>query len=89
MSSMRTTLTIDDDLVGLLRSKSRELDKPFKELVNNALRIGLCDVPTNTGQTVRTRPAALGLRPGLDSDRMNQLMDELEVDHYLKKESLR
>ncbi len=35
---MRTTLTIDDDLAGILQRKARELDKHFKELANAALR---------------------------------------------------
>jgi hypothetical protein len=28
---------------------------------------------------------AMGLRPGIDPDKMNQLLDELEVEEFLKK----
>ncbi len=83
---MRTTLTIDDDLAGLLRSRSRELGKPFKELVNQALRKGLADDKSHVARRVVTRPKALGLRPGIDPDRLNQFCDELEVEEYLRKE---
>jgi len=38
---MRTTLTIDDDLAALLRQRSRTEERPFKEVVNEALRAGL------------------------------------------------
>ncbi len=32
----------------------------------------------------RTRPRKLGLRPGFDAVRLNQLADELEVDERLE-----
>ena len=34
----------------------------------------------------RTRPSELGLRPGFDATRLNQLTDELEVDGRLEGE---
>ena len=37
---MRTTLTIDDDLAALLKQRARELDLPFKDVVNRMLRAG-------------------------------------------------
>jgi hypothetical protein len=84
---MRTTLTIDDDLAGILRRKSRELDKPFKELVNAALRKGLAENLEAKENTVVVRPHDFGVSPGLDLDRLNQLVDELEVEDHLKKAS--
>lgn len=86
MSFMRTTLTIDDDLFGILQRKSRERGESFKEIVNQTLRTGLNTAPTGQKSTVRTRPTALKLRPGLDPTRLNQLVDEMEVDHFLEKE---
>lgn len=82
---MRTTLTIDDDLAGILRRKARELDKPFKELVNMALRKGLTESVPQKNLSVVVRPHDFGLSPGIDMDRLNQLVDELEVEDYLKK----
>jgi hypothetical protein len=83
---MRTTLTIDDDLAGILRRKSRELEKPFKELVNTALRKGLAENLTEKKHAVVVRPHDFGSsRAGLDMDRLNQLVDELEVEDYLRK----
>ena len=35
----------------------------------------------------RTRPSKLGLRPGFDAVRLNQLADELEVDGRLESEA--
>ncbi|MCF7675493.1 MAG: hypothetical protein K9N23_10650 [Akkermansiaceae bacterium] len=83
---MRTTLTIDDDLAGILKRKARELDKPFKELVNTALRKGLAASLVDVPQCIAVRPHDFGnTRPGIASDGFNQLMDELEVEDYLRK----
>jgi hypothetical protein len=83
---MRTTLTIDDDLAGILQRKSRELDKPFKEIVNQALRKGLAENSTQKKHKIIVRPHDFGaMKAGLDMDRMNQLVDELEVEDYLRK----
>ncbi len=38
---MRTTLTLDDDLFALLKSRSQEERRPFKDVVNETLRAGL------------------------------------------------
>ena len=84
-AAVRTTLTIEDDLAGILRRKSRELDKPFKELVNIALRKGLADNLEAKKHTVVVRPHDFGASPGIDMDRLNQLVDELEVGDYLRK----
>lgn len=88
---MRTTLTIDDDLAGILKQRSRELGKPFKELVNAALRKGLAE---STGELppheIRVRPHDFGkTRAGIDLDRLNQLIDELEAERFLEEESAR
>ena len=40
---MRITITLDDDLAGLLKQRVRELGVHFKEAVNNAIRAGLGD----------------------------------------------
>ena len=82
---MRTTLTIDDDLAGILQRRSREMGKSFKELVNMALRKGLVEEAGTKQHKVVVRPHDFGRMPGVDLDRLNQLADELEVEEYLRK----
>lgn len=83
---MRTTLTIDDDLAGILKRKARELDKPFKELVNTALRRGLAANLAEVPQRIAVRPHDFGeTRPGIDSEGFNHLVDELALEDYLRK----
>ncbi len=88
---MRTTLTIDDDLAGILHKKANEEGRPFKAVVNSLLRAGLeaSEGPLPNRATVKVIGRPLGLRPGFDSDKLNQLADELEVEEFLKKASQR
>ena len=80
---MRTTLTIDDDLAGLLKQRARELGVPFKEIVNRAIRAGLGEaVVTRRGEAPKTSPHSFGFRPGIDLDKLGQLGDELEAEAF-------
>ena len=38
---MRTTLTLDDDLAMMLKQKAEETGRPFRDVVNDAIRRGL------------------------------------------------
>ena len=82
---MRTTLTLDDDLAGILQRRARELGKSFKEIVNTILRQGLTADLKSTNHTVVVRPHDFGASPGIDMDRLNQLADELETEEYVTK----
>ena len=44
MANMRTTLTIDDDLVRELCEKAHKTSSPFKKVVNKAIRAGLAHI---------------------------------------------
>jgi len=76
---MRTTLTLDDDLAGLLEARARELGISFKEMVNRAVRAGLGkEMERPRGEVPKTIPHSFGFKPGIDLDKLNQLADELE-----------
>lgn len=80
---MRTTLTIDDDLAGLLKRRARELGVPFKEVVNRTIRAGLGEeARPRASAAPKTIPHSFGFRPGVDLDKLNQLADELEAEAY-------
>lgn len=59
---MRTTLTIDDDVVALLLRLQKSEKKTFKQLVNDALRQGLKQMQSRTprGKRYHTDTADLG-----------------------------
>jgi len=80
---MRTTLTIDDDLAGLLERRARKLGLPFEEVVNRALRAGLGEeAKPRRHAAPKTIPHAFGFKPGIDLDKLNQLADELEAEAH-------
>jgi hypothetical protein len=84
---MRTTLTIDDDLAGLLKLRARETGVPFKDAVNRALRAGLAEdgVKTRRTATPKTIPHSFGFKAGVDLDKLGQLADELEAESFAAK----
>lgn len=82
---MRTTLTLEDDLASILKTRARQLGISFKEMVNRALRAGLGnEAKPYRGDVPKTIPHSFGFRPGIDLDKLNQLADELEVDEAAK-----
>lgn len=85
---MRTTLTIDDDLAGLLKRRSQELGMPFKDVVNRTLRAGLGEEAKQRQRPVpKVIPHAFGFRPDINLDKLNQLADELEDEAYASVQS--
>ncbi len=87
---MRTTLTIDDDLVRALREKAHRTGKPFKMVVNKAIRAGLeqMDKPRQI-KPYKCKAYSLGYPPGADLDRALNLADHLESEEIARKLSLR
>ncbi|MDE0390223.1 MAG: hypothetical protein OXI75_16110 [Rhodospirillales bacterium] len=83
---MRTTLTIDSDVERLLQREMRRSNRSMKAIVNDALRAGL----GTRGKPARMRrfkvePHAFGFKPGVDVDRLNQLVDEMEAEEIARK----
>jgi hypothetical protein len=78
---MRTTLTLDRDVAERIERERRRTGKSLKAAVNDALRLGLglAGKPPRVSR-FRVRPHAFGFKPGIDLDRLNQLVDELEVE---------
>lgn len=80
---MRTTLTIEDDVIfGIKQIQKSEPDKPFKVLVNEILRRGLQTAPEKKVKApfkVRSRP--LGLRKDLNFDNIEEVLDILDGVH--------
>lgn len=76
---MRTTLAIDDDVLDEARSLAERTKKPFRAIVNEALRQGLriLDEPALRKPYV-TQPRPLTLRPGIQIDNIQELLSLLD-----------
>jgi len=76
---MRTTLSIDDDVLERARAISAKLSRPFKTVVNEALRVGLEQVEKPAERRpYKTEPHAMGLRPGRNIDNIQELLAQIE-----------
>ncbi len=86
---MRTTLTLDDDVAGILHEKARLRGIPFRQVVNDLLRAGIAVDGAAPRRRKRLKVVGwpLGLRPGIDPTKLNQLVDELEVEEFLRKQA--
>ena len=84
MSDMRTTLTIDPDVAERLRREMRRTGGTMKAVVNDALRAGLGMRPPRAPRFT-VEPHDFGFRPGVDTDRLNRLVDETEAEEHAQK----
>lgn len=80
---MRTTLSIDDDVMERARKLAAKLGTPFKTIVNEALRAGLDRVERPAKQRgYKTESHAMGLRPGRNLDNIQELLAQVEGEDF-------
>jgi hypothetical protein len=75
---VRTTLTLDDDVATLLNKEARRTGAPFKQVVNQTLRLGLIAAKQPPRKPFVVTPINLGLPPDLSYDNVEELLDYLE-----------
>ena len=81
---MRTTVTLDPDVVQQLKSFARSRNISFKDALNSALRAGLAsDRGAPRPYMLPTHP--MGLRPGVDLTHALQLADAIEDEETIRK----
>jgi hypothetical protein len=80
---MRTTLTIEDDVLDRARAVAERLHSPFRRVVNEALRAGLKAVEEPTrARPYRTHPRKLGLKTGRSVDNIQELIAQVEGEDH-------
>ena len=80
---MRTTLTLEPDVAMRLEQEIRRTGLRMKEIVNQALRLGLDRAPSKRG--FRVEPHALDFKIEVSHDGMHRLLDELEVEETVAR----
>jgi hypothetical protein len=91
MSTMRTTLTIEDSIGRDLKRIAFETGRSFKQVVNDTLRRGLeARVSAPEPRRFRLKPVSLGgPRPGVNLEKALQLAEVLEDQEISRKLELR
>ena len=80
---MRTTITIDDDVLDRAKVLAGKLNAPFRQVVNEALRAGLSAVEEPARKRpYRTRPHELGLKNGRNLDNIHELIAQVEGESH-------
>jgi hypothetical protein len=80
---MRTTLTLEEDVAQSAKRAATESGKPFKQVINDALRLGLQQLHSpGRAKRYRTKPRKLGLKPGVNLDDIGALLAQAEGDDY-------
>ena len=82
---MRTTLTLDPDVAGLLEEEVHRQRKPFKQVVNDAIRRALSPGPAPATKPYRVKPVDARLAPGVDWLNLKQLANDLEDEAAIAK----
>jgi hypothetical protein len=80
---MRTTLTLDPDVAAKAKRGAAKLRKPFKQIINAALRVGLDEIlAPPRAKPYRTKPRPLGLRQGFSYDNISELLARAEGEDH-------
>ncbi len=81
---MRTTVTIDADVELLLKQAMRERDKPFKQVLNDAVRQGLRPPAMQPAAPFRQLTFSMG-KPLVDLTNATALAAELEDQELIAR----
>lgn len=79
---MRTTLTLDDDVAVKLKAAAK--DRPFRTVVNDALRAGLTALEKRVPPRKPYRTRGFNLGPSLvgSLDNVEEVLSRVEGDHH-------
>ncbi|MFN0299158.1 MAG: hypothetical protein ACKVQU_02265 [Burkholderiales bacterium] len=81
---MRTTVTIDPDVVALVRKAMRDRGEPFKQVLNAAIREGLASTRRTAGKPFKQPTFDMG-KPLIDLTKALSLAAELEDAEFIAK----
>jgi hypothetical protein len=80
---MRTTLTIDDELFHKVREEAARTRRRVRDVLNDRLRLGYAKEARSKQAASKfvVKPfATKGFAPGVDEQKLNQLVDVLDID---------
>ena len=93
---MRTMLRLDDDIADYLKERGRLDNKPFEQVVNETLRRGMeagkvAEVDSESDgdgkpEPFRVVPNHSGFAPGVDPLRLKDILAEMDMEDYYRKE---
>jgi len=85
---MRTTVTLDPDVAEMLKVAARRSERPFKAVINDAIRAGLA-LERGEPRPYRVPARDMKLRPDVDLRQALSFADTLEDEEVVRKLELR
>ena len=81
--SIRTTVTLDDDLLARLQQEARHRGAPFRETLNDVLRQGLRSIEQPPiRRQLKIEPVHMGVKAGLNYDKIEALLEYGEGERH-------
>jgi hypothetical protein len=84
---MRTTLTLEPDVALKLKKRMADQKLTLKDAVNQTLRAGLEAPEPKRKAPFKVEPYPFKFKAGIDPNKLNQLLDELDVEEFIRKSS--
>jgi hypothetical protein len=81
---MRTTLALDEDVAVMIKQLQKKEEKPFKQIVNELLRIGLAQkkAPVKPKKEYSTPELHTGPSRYADLDNIGEILAVAETEDY-------
>jgi hypothetical protein len=81
--SIRTTVTLDDDVAARVKRESQSRGASFRDTLNDLLRAALLGAGNQPRRrTLRIKPTRMGYRPGLNYDNIESLLEYGEGEQH-------
>jgi|APSaa5957512622_1039677.scaffolds.fasta_scaffold95878_2 hypothetical protein len=86
---MRTTLTVNDNIMQKLKEKAHKTGMPLKQVVNTALEIGLRNFNSQQSKKYKLKTFSLGAPLIADIDKALKIATKMEDDEIIRKLEVR
>jgi hypothetical protein len=81
--SIRTTVTLDEDVVARVKRESLSRGASFRDTLNDLLRTALLSLDNKPRRrTLRIKPVHMGYKPGLNHDSVESLLEYGEGERH-------
>jgi hypothetical protein len=80
--SIRTTVTLDDDVAARVKRESQSRGASFRDTLNDLLRVALLSAGNMPRRTLKIKPVHMGYKPGLNYDSIESLLEYGEGEQH-------
>jgi hypothetical protein len=81
--SIRTTVTLDEDVLARVKRESQSRGASFRDTLNDLLRVALLGAGGQPRRrTLKIKPAHMGYNPGLNHDKIESLLEYGEGERH-------